>query len=211
MFIYQISFISNVDLTRRPPVTISFYLVCRNIGCPSKDRQRHKGYTSIEHNICYFMILDGSKTSLERCLHVLKLHADTSGLCINVDKTKVIWIGSEKNSEQAFCEDLNLCWDNSEFNELGVQFTKKLREVTEMNYLPKIEEMKKLFLNWSKRILTPIGKSTVIKSLALFKINHLILSLPKPSEKIITHAPPPQKLCFIITSGMVDQTKLKDQ
>ena len=53
-----------------------------------------------------------------------------------------------------------------------------------MNYLPKIEEMKKLFLNWSKRILTHIGKITVIKSLALSKINHLILSLPKPSEKI---------------------------
>ena len=43
-----------------------------------------------------------------------------------------------------------------------------------MNYLPKIEEMKKLFLNcfWSKRILTPIWKITVIKSLALSKINH---------------------------------------
>ena len=98
------------------------------------------------------MILDGSKTSLERCLHVLKLYADTSGLCINVDKTKVIWIGSEKNSEQVFCEDLNLCWDNSEFTVLGVKFTKNLREITEINYLPKIEEMKKLFLNWSKRI-----------------------------------------------------------
>ena len=71
------------------------------------------------------MILDGSKTSLERCLHVLKLYTDTSGLCINVDKTKVIWIGSEKNSEQVFCDDLNLCWNNSEFTVLGVKFTKK--------------------------------------------------------------------------------------
>ena len=89
------------------------------------------------------MILDGSKTSLETCLHVLKLYADTSGLCINVDKTKVIWIGSEKNSEQVFCEDLNLCWDNSEFTVLEVKFTKKLREITEVNYVPKIEEMRK--------------------------------------------------------------------
>ena len=67
---------------------------------------------------------------------------------------------------------------------LGVKFTNKLREITEMNYLPKIEEMKKLCLNWSKRILTPTGKITVIKSHALSKINQLILSLPKPSEKI---------------------------
>ena len=68
---------------------------------------------------------------------------------------------------------------------LGVKFTNNLREITEMNYLPKIEDVKKLFLNWSNRILTPIGKITVIKSLALSKINHLIQSLPKPSEKII--------------------------
>ena len=73
------------------------------------------------------MILDGSKTSLERCLHILKLYADTSGLCINDDKTKVILIGSEKNSEQVFCEDLSLCWDNSEFPVLGVKFTKTIK------------------------------------------------------------------------------------
>ena len=91
----------------------------------------------------------------------------------------------KKNSDQVFCEELNLCWDNSEFTVLGVKFTKHLREITEINYLPKIEEMKKLFLNWSKRFLTPTGKITVIKSLALSKINHFILSLPKPSEKIV--------------------------
>ena len=113
----------------------------------------------------------------------LKLYADTSGLCINVDKTKVIWIGSEKNSEQVFCEDLNLYWDNSEFTVLGVKFTKHLSEITDINYLPKTKEMKKLFLNWSKRILTPTGKITVKKRLALSKINNLILSLPELSEK----------------------------
>ena len=73
------------------------------------------------------MILDGGKTSLERCLQVLKLYAYTSDLCINVDKTKVIWIGSEKNSEQVFCEELNLCRDNSEFTVLGVKLKQNMR------------------------------------------------------------------------------------
>ena len=98
-------------------------------------------------------------------------------------KTKLIWIGSEKNSEVKFCEELNLCWDNSEFNELGVKFPKDLKAKTELTYSSTIEEMKKIFLNLSKRILTPLGRITVIKSLALSKINQLILSLPKPSEK----------------------------
>ena len=38
---------------------------------------------------------------------------------------------------------------------------------------------------WSKRILTPIGKSMVIKGLALSKINHLILALPISTRQII--------------------------
>ena len=46
-------------------------------------------------------------------------------------------------------------------------------------------KLRKYFLNWSKRILTPLERITVIKSVALSKINHLILSLPKPSEKIV--------------------------
>ena len=64
---------------------------------------------------------------------------------------------------------------------LGVKFTKQLSELTEINYLSKIDEMKKLFLNWSKRILTPIEKIT------LSKINNLTLSFsfPKLSEKKI--------------------------
>lgn len=131
------------------------------------------------------ILLDGTQKSLEKCMQVLKLYADVSGLCINMEKTKVVWIGSEKNSNRKFCEDYKLCWENKEFIVLGVKFPKKLDDIVELNYRIKIEEMKKVFMNWSKRILTPLGKITVIKSLALSKINHLILALPNPSEKII--------------------------
>ena len=44
------------------------------------------------------LILDGSRESLENCLKVLKLNANASGLCVNIDKTKVVWIGSRKSS-----------------------------------------------------------------------------------------------------------------
>ena len=61
--------------------------------------------------------LDGSQNSSETCIRVLKLHGDTSGLCMKIEKKKLIWIGSEKqtNSKVKFCEELNLCPDNSEF------------------------------------------------------------------------------------------------
>jgi hypothetical protein len=44
------------------------------------------------------------------------------------------------------------------------------------------KDIKSLLQQWSKIILTPYGKITVIKTLAISKINHL---LPNPSNEII--------------------------
>ena len=129
-------------------------------------------------------ILDGSLESLDNCMKVLKLYAKASGLCVNIDKTKVVWIGSMKNSNVRFCENYDLQWEKNEFMVLGVRFTKNLKDMVDLNYNDKLLEIRKLLLNWSKRLLTPLGRITVIKSLALSKINHLILALPNPSTKI---------------------------
>ena len=43
-------------------------------------------------------LLDGSEVSLRHSLLTLKLYASFSGLNINMDKTKVVWIGSMKGS-----------------------------------------------------------------------------------------------------------------
>ena len=60
-------------------------------------------------------ILDGSKESLENCLPLLKFYADASGLCINLDKTKVVGIGSKLRSAERFCKRYNLQWVSDEF------------------------------------------------------------------------------------------------
>ena len=77
-----------------------------------------------------------------------------------------------------------LHWEMNVFTVLGVKFTYYLKDMVDLNYSDKINEIRKIFLNWSKRILTPLGKNTIIKSLALSKINHLLLALPNPSKKI---------------------------
>ena len=45
------------------------------------------------------LTLDGTTESLHSTMKVLKFYGSISGLHINVDKTKVIWFGSRKNSE----------------------------------------------------------------------------------------------------------------
>ncbi len=54
-----------------------------------------------------------------------------------------------------------------------------------VNIKLKVQEIRALLAQWSKRNLTPLGRVTVIKTLAISKVNHLFLSLPNPGENII--------------------------
>ena len=44
--------------------------------------------------------------------------------------------------------------------------------------------MRKVLNAWSGRNLTPFGKITVIQSLVLSKIIHLLLNLPDPNDNL---------------------------
>ena len=151
------------------------------------------------------LTIDATELSLRTVFNVLKFYADASGLQINIDKTRVIWFGSMKDSNEVLCRDLNLNWDSSIFEILGVKFSLNLKDMVQLNYDVKIREIKNLLIQWSKRNLTPYGRITVVKSLAISKINHLFLSLPKPDDRIIKEL---DSLFFkFIWNGSVDRVK----
>lgn len=131
------------------------------------------------------LFLDGSEKSLRNALNVLKLYARISGLGMNTEKTKVVWFGSMKNSTVRFCQEENLLWETHNFKVLGINFSINLQEMVEINYSINIEAIKKMFDSWSKRVLTPLGKIVVIKSLALSKLNYIISTLPNPPEALV--------------------------
>jgi hypothetical protein len=131
------------------------------------------------------LILDGTKESLRESLLTLEWFYKISGLKVNMDKTKAVWLGSMRESDRRFCRENDLEWTNS-FIALGVEFpVLDITSITDCNILPKIQNMKHLLNTWSYRNLTPLGKITVIKSLILPKISHLLISLPNPNEQII--------------------------
>ena len=82
-------------------------------------------------------------------------------------------------------EHLNFEWNPNSFSILGIEFTIDLRNITDININKKLTGMRKDLNNWSKRDLTPFGKTTVIKSLILSQIVHILSSLPSPSRYII--------------------------
>ena len=114
-------------------------------------------------------------------------------------------MGSLKGNDKTLLRHLDLCWDQDKFKLLGVKFSLNLSQMIKNNYEEKLREIRNLLIQWSKRILTPYGRITVVKSLALAKINHLLLALPNPSEKIVTEL---NTLFFrFIWNGSIDRVK----
>ena len=55
-----------------------------------------------------FVLLDGKEVSLRACFKLLDTFSDVSGLKINREKTKAIWIVPKKGSRNKLCPELIL-------------------------------------------------------------------------------------------------------
>ena len=131
------------------------------------------------------IFLKEDKNSLKCVMDVLRWFNKMSGLAINKDKTKVIKIGGSRDRRIPWEGQFGLKWTHS-FEVLGIQYDVfRLNELTEINLDLKIEKIKKLIRTWSIRNLTPYGKVTIVKSLLLSKITHILLSLPSPKPTTI--------------------------
>ena len=195
------------------PLSPYLFIMCAEILALMIRKHKHiKGINihGIEHLISQYaddtsLTLDATEMSLKNTLLVLKFYADASGLRVNMEKTKVIWFGSKKGSETKLCESWNLSWEKDTFTLLGVKFSTNLEKIVELNFKDKIREIKNLLITWSKRMLTPYGRIVVVKSLAIAKINHLLIALPNPSQNIINEL---NSMFFkFVWNGGVDKIK----
>ena len=108
-----------------------------------------------------------------------------SGLKINKDKTKALWIGSKINSAERLCTEHNLDWEQGPIKSLGVTFSPEVFNIWDINSQDTLTKIEKIINIWSKRKLTLTGRITIIKSLALSKVAHLFTSLPNPPEDLL--------------------------
>jgi hypothetical protein len=67
---------------------------------------------------------------------------------------------------------------------LGIEFSLDLNRITEINFSKKIKELSAILKSWQHRKLTLMGKITVIKSLALSKLVHLLTALPNLAHEL---------------------------
>ena len=108
-----------------------------------------------------------------------------SGLKINKEKTKALWIGSKINSTETLCNEQNLDWAQSPIKILGVTFPPEVSNIWDFKSHETLAKIENLIKTWSKQKLTLPGKITIIKSLALSKLTHLFISLPNPPDNLL--------------------------
>ena len=131
-----------------------------------------------------FCLLDGSKKSLKTVLEIFKMFALCSGLKINIDKTKVVWLGNKAGSQDRICAEFSLNWEER-FTLLGIQFSVRKYEMELLNYQSKLTEIKKVINAYGKRNLTLLGRATVVKTLIIPKMIHIFAVLPSPNSNIM--------------------------
>ena len=146
--------------------------------------------------------MDGSQDSLLAALNTLETFGTYSGLKMNTEKTRVVWIGRKRHSKEKLVHK-GLLWGCTHFDLLGIKFSNNLMDMLEINYDKKICEIKNLINIWEKRYLTPIGKVTVVKTFILAKLNHLFLGFPNPTPQLL------KKLKIYVTNfyGQINLTK----
>ena len=123
------------------------------------------------------IFLEPNEQNLRNAMKTLDSFFKLSGLKISLSKTKAIWFGKGYNRNTKLCQDLNLDWTET-FTLLGIEFDNNL-EYMDKNFEKKLEAINKMLNCWINRTLTVYGKITVIKTMALSKLSHLVLVLPE--------------------------------
>lgn len=133
-----------------------------------------------------FLLQDGSKNSLEYTFSIFNRFESASSLKVNVDKTHAVWLGSRIGSNDTVSNRIRLKYVK-DFVLLGIRFNVKLKSMVEDNYNVAIGKMENVLILYKSVPLSIIGKVTVIKSLMIPKLVHILQVLPLPSRKYIEH------------------------
>ena len=152
------------------------------------------------------LLLDGSQKSLQTALNILELFGSLSGLKMNTEKTKMVWIGSRKHCREKLNISADLQWGDKDFSFLGINFSVNLDTIPELNFNIAMNKAKQLLNCWNSRYLTPIGRITVIKTMVLSKFNHLFMSIVTP-PKILDELN--KLLFFYLWGGKTHKVKQK--
>ena len=81
----------------------------------------------------------------------MELFGSLSGLKMNTEKTKIIWIGTKKHWKEKLNISAKLHWGDTEFSFLGIDFSVHLENIPELNFRRAMNKAKKVLNCWKSR------------------------------------------------------------
>ena len=106
-----------------------------------------------------------------------------SGLRLNIDKTELVPLGDlHLDLSQITGNLLGIKITNGPFRTLGIWFTRDDNTCTQLNFNERIKNIKKVLDIWKLRALSWKGKITILKSLIVPQLIHLLSTLYTPAS-----------------------------
>ena len=131
-----------------------------------------------------FLLLDGTVGSIRGAFKILDDFGKISGLCVNREKTQAVWLGNRAGELTDICPDIKMNW-STEFTILGLDMSCDLLNIETRNYEKILSKIKGIIKIHSKRNLTLIGRITIIKSLIISQMVHVLSVFPTPDKTLL--------------------------
>ena len=128
-------------------------------------------------------IITRNAESLKPYLQILDTFGTNSGMKLNKKKTKVMWLGSMKNSNLKI---FNFKTTNKPIKVLGAHLSHNVTECIKKNFYSKIDKTKTKLNLWLSRDLTIYGKSLIVKTLGISQLVYVSSMLTVPKTVIRT-------------------------
>ena len=90
-----------------------------------------------------------------------------------------------KKSPSKLNVNQEMCWGESKFSLLGIQFSVNLNDIPHINFDIAMTKVKTELKSWKVRLLSLLGRITVLKTLILPKFIHLFSCLPAPLSILV--------------------------
>ena len=128
-----------------------------------------------------------SQQNLDKLMAIVDSFSHATGLTINYNKTKIMRIGSLRDSNAKYYTENQVIWSDK-VRVLGITMTADPNAMISENYDELLNKMKIVLNPWKARTLSLMGRVQVINSLIVSLATHKFMCLPHPSPDFFIHA-----------------------
>lgn len=136
-----------------PSKPLSFYPCHGAVTFKNKSRPQLQWNFALHLQMILLLIITGNAESLQPYLRILDCFGAISGMKLNREKTKAVWLGSMKDSNSKI---FNFKATKEPIKMFGVHLSNNTNKCIEANFYTKINKMKTKLNLWLMRDLTII-------------------------------------------------------